>query len=92
MLSGILSTLAFAAMFVGYVTRERLFFIADDDPVASEVIAETHVAPKLLWIPLYRHRRRISQSLRRMILIYFWSSFLATVFFVTALAAYWLAA
>jgi putative effector of murein hydrolase len=92
MLSGILIILAFAAMFVGYVTRERLFFIADDDPVASEIIAEAHVATNLLWIPLYRHRRRIRESLRRMVLIYFWSSFLATVFFIAALAAYWLAA
>lgn len=88
MLIGTLFVLGLISMFIGYVTRERLNFVSDVDPIATEIIEKAHFYPKLTWIPLYRHRGEINERYRFLITLYFWSSLAATILWAAAFAVY----
>ena len=91
MLTGTLATLAIFALFIGFVSRERLFWIADNDPVVADILENAHITNDL-WFPLYRKRNQIDAQYRRLIRVYFWSSLAGTVLLLAAFAVHWLAA
>jgi len=82
---------AITAMAVSFVSRERLFWLADRDPVAADILENSHITNDL-WIRFYRKRNLIDSQLRRLITVYFWSSLATAVFMLFAFVAYWLAA
>ena len=88
---GALLTLAILAIFVGYVSRERLFWVADNDPVVTKILENAHITNDL-WFPLYRKRNKIDAQYRLLITVYFWSSLAAIFFLLAAFAVHWLAA
>ena len=89
---GALLTLAIVAIFVGYVSRERLFWVADNDPVVTKILENAHITNDL-WFPLYRKKKnKIDARYRLLIAVYFWSSLAAIFFLLAAFAVHWLAA